>query len=102
EYGYNNFKENCYYFIKNFLPDFKDERVTKLYSALYDYGYDERSFFSIDETPYPKQLYVKDNVGLYSYCRVGTVCITIIPVNKEYIQALTSTGTKVIYIDEII
>lgn len=102
EYGYNNFKENCYYFIKTFLHGFDNESIAKLYSALYDYGNDESSYFSNAETPYPKQLYVKDNVGLYSYCKGGTVCITIIPVNKEYTQAQLSAGTKVIYIDEII
>ena len=85
EYGYNNFKENCYYFIKAFFPDFDNACVTKLYSELYNYGSDENSYFSIDETPYPKQLYVKDNIGLYSYSKGGTVCITIIPINKSYI-----------------
>lgn len=102
EYGYNNFKENCRYFIKTFFPDFDNECIEKFYRELYDYGSAESSYFSNGEIPYPKQLYVKDNIGLYSYCKGGTVCITIIPVNKEYTQKQFSSGTKVIYIDEII
>lgn len=93
----NKFTEICKTSLKVFLTDLSDEKIDKLFDNLYKSGMD--NYYGTEYTRPPKDIFCKNDVGIYAYYGAGTLNICIIPVNDDVISYMSSKGATIHNID---
>lgn len=95
---YDLYTEMCFYTLKVFFPELKDDEVTELYTTLNSLAYSnifpkERGY---KNGAVPCDLYYKDGIGLYPYFAVGeSLHLCIIPVTEKTISEFENKGVKI-------
>ena len=96
---YSLYEDMCFRAVKTVLPALVDEQIERLCAELNDLAYE-----NVTETPHeygarPCAMYRSGGVGLYPYFAYGDFAhLCIVPVDDDYIAALTASGTVVIEI----
>ena len=98
---YDLYDEMCFYTLKVFLPDLKDEDLISLRDAI-NYSAYEDCFVHSDGYRYgsvPKILYYRKSIGVYPYFAIGEyVHLCILPVDDAMLNEFRSKGVELIEI----
>ena len=96
---YDLYDEMCFYTLKVFLPDLKDEDIISLRDAV-NYSAYEDWFQNEDGYRYgsvPNILYYRKGVGVYPYFALGEyVHLCVIPVDDDMLNDLRGKGVELI------
>lgn len=100
-WGYEIYEKNCFYTLKVFFPDYDDEKISMIYSTIYDKAYDSDCYINMENSPSPKVLYYKGNIAIYPYYRGGMIHLALIPVTQQYLDGLASNNIEIYEIDKL-